>query len=69
MGFKNTDQTLLKVKENEAIFVLRGQDVTSPVIIMEWIKQNLPYCSDEKLRQAFECALSMRSYAPRKRAD
>jgi hypothetical protein len=69
MGFKPTDTTLAKVGDDEPIFVLRAQDMTAPVIIMDWIKANLPYATEEKLREAFEEALRMRRWRTRKRAD
>lgn len=57
-----------KADDNEMLFILRAQDVTSPLIVLEWIKHNF-HCSDEKLREAFECALEMRRHKHTKAAD
>lgn len=69
MGYKQDDSCLDKVKSNEPIFVLRGQDLSSPKVVMHWIAKNFDTCSDEKLREAFELALKMKNYAERKVAD
>lgn len=62
---------LPRVSSDEELFILRGQDITSPVVVIEWIKQNIlhPECSDEKLREAFGCALKMRRHPTRRSAD
>lgn len=54
-----------KAEDNEELFVLRAKDISSPKVIIEWIKINFETASDAKLRDAFECALRMRSYVPR----
>ena len=59
---------LNKIRPDEPFFVLRGQDFTSPKMILEWIKENL-HVNDDKLREAFECALAMKSYKHTKSAD
>ena len=51
--------TWRKAREDETLFILRGQDQSSPEIILQWIIRNM-HCSDEKLREAFECALDMK---------
>jgi phage protein D len=59
-----------KASEDEMLFILRAQDITAPVVIMEWIKGGLETnTSDEKLREAFECALTMRKFFYRKNPD
>ena len=71
MGTKNNPgkyDPLSKIKPDEPFFVLRGQDFTSPRLIMEWIKENL-HVNDDKLREAFECALKMKNYPHTKAAD
>ena len=68
MALKNNYPTLEKVKPDEEIFVLRGQDAMAPKLIILWIAENL-HASDEKLREAFECALRMRKYPYSKAAD
>lgn len=60
---------LAKAKDDEMLFVLRAQDMTSPFIVMEWIKMNFHNCPKEKLQEAFNCALEMREYKDRKVAD
>lgn len=36
MGYKNDDSCLLKVDDDEPIFVLRAQDKTAPATIRYW---------------------------------
>jgi len=69
MGYKNVDSCLRKAAEDEPIFVLRGQDESSPKVILHWIAKNFETCPDEKLREAFEHALIMKNYPKRKKAD
>lgn len=59
MGYKKTDPCLQKAHADEKLFVLMARDVTSPKVIMEWIKENLGAQPEDKLREAFECALEM----------
>jgi len=68
MATKMASTTLQKAGDDEEIFVLRAQDVSSPKLVMLWIADNL-HASDEKLRDAFECALRMRKHPTRKAAD
>jgi len=60
--------TLNKADRHEMLFILRGQDESAPKTIMLWIAENMQ-CSDEKLREAFECALQMRRHHGLKSAD
>jgi hypothetical protein len=69
MGYKSTDTCLKKAAEDEMLFVLRAQDISSPLIVLEWIKQNFHTCNNDKLLEAFECALEMKDWAERKLAD
>ncbi len=58
-----------KAGDNEMLFILRAQDITSPLVVLEWIKLNFNTCPSHKLREAFECALEMRNHDDKKRAD
>ena len=55
--------------ENEFIFVLRGKDTSSPLVVLEWIKLNFETASKDKLKEAFNTALNMRETIKRKIAD
>ena len=68
MGTKHNSPTLKKVDDHEEIFVLWAQDASAPRIVILWIADNLQ-ASDEKLRDAFECALRMRKHSKSKAAD
>ena len=68
MAYKNSCPTLKKVADDEPIFVLRAQDVTSPVIILEWMRCN-PQIPEGKMREAFECVEAMRRWPKTKSAD
>lgn len=50
-------------------FTLVAQDLSSPTVIAEWIKQNIETCPADKLRLALEDALVMREWPTRKHAD
>lgn len=58
-----------KAKDDEMLFILRAQDLTSPMVILEWIKLNFNNCPKEKLLEAFNCALEMKEHVARKLAD
>ena len=60
---------LAKAKDDEMLFILRAQDKTAPWVIIDWIKCNFQSCPDNKLREAFECALTMKAYKDKKTAD
>lgn len=68
MAYKNTCKTLAKVADDEPIFVLRAQDVSAPVVILEWMRCN-PQIPESKMREAFECAEAMRRWPRHKSAD
>jgi hypothetical protein len=53
---KSTNETLKKVYDNEEIFILRALDETTPVIILDWIRENFYTAPEDKLRSAFEAA-------------
>lgn len=61
MGYKNTDTCLQKAFEDEKLFVLMARDNTAPYVVLEWIKMNMSTQPDDKLREAFECALEMKN--------
>lgn len=58
-----------KAKNDEMLFVLRSQDNTSPIVVLEWIKLNFNTCPEAKLREAFECCIKMKNSSYRKTAD
>lgn len=66
---KRNDGALSKASPDEPIFVLRGMDETSPLIIMDWIRENMFTAPEDKLRSAFEQALIMKKFEDRRRAD
>jgi len=68
MATKHNNLTLKKVGDHEEIFVLRAQDASAPRSVILWIADNL-HASDDKLRDAFECALRMRKHLKTKLAD
>lgn len=66
---KDPSSCLNKAGDDEMLFVLRAQDVTSPKTILYWITENFETCPPAKLREAFECAMSMRLSDERKKPD
>jgi hypothetical protein len=67
---KSEERCLEKAKmRGDIAFTLVRQDLSSPTVICEWIKQNIETAPPAKLRNALERALSMRSYPRRKHAD
>ncbi len=78
-GVIEGDECYRKAKEKgEPTFTLRAQDFTAPLVIIDWIREQVAQeiaptgaarCSDEKLREAFERALEMRNWPHRKVAD
>lgn len=63
---KANNETWAKVRPDEPVFVLRGQDITAPRIILHWIEMNLDIVSEAKLKEAFHTVLSMRRYDERR---
>lgn len=61
MGYKKTDPCLQKAFDDERLFVLMTRDVSAPSTVLEWIKLSIWSQPDEKLREAFECALEMKN--------
>ena len=62
------NSTFNKAREEEELFILRGQDNSSPKVVLFWIAENL-HCGDTKLREAFEIALRMNNSINRRAAD
>lgn len=60
---------LAKAADDERLFILRAQDISSPLVVLEWIKYNFTTCPENKLREAFECALQMKKFPSTKTAD
>lgn len=58
-----------KAGVNEMLFILRAQDISSPAVVLEWIKINFNNCPEAKLREAFECAIEMKKHHYHKKAD
>ncbi len=58
-----------KAKDDEMLFILRAQDHSSALVVLEWIKLNFITCPADKLREAFECALVMKAHENPKVAD
>lgn len=69
MGYVGQDPILKKVEPDEMIFVLRAKDSTAPSLVLEWIKVNFETVSEEKLREAFDCALEMKRFPTRRLPD
>ncbi|MEK6883897.1 MAG: hypothetical protein AABY22_29980 [Nanoarchaeota archaeon] len=59
MGYKKNDACLDKAYDDEKIFVLMTRDSTSPLVVGEWIKQNIGIQPREKLIEALDCAIEM----------
>lgn len=69
MSTKKT--ALTKIADDEEVFALRGRDLSAPGTVCFWIAANIENqnCSDEKLREALDCALRMRRQIFRRAAD
>lgn len=59
MSYKGTDKCISKAFDDEMLFVLMARDETAPATVLEWIKLNIGKQPEEKLREAFECAMEM----------
>lgn len=61
VAIKHDDLCAAKAKERgQMTFTLVEQDMSAPLVILEWIKLNWQTCPPEKLRDAFEDALAMK---------
>jgi hypothetical protein len=65
----NIESTLNKAGDDEMLFILRAQDISSPLVILEWIKINFETAQEGKLQEAFNTALEIRRNTFRKQAD
>lgn len=61
MGYKKDDPCIQKAFDDERLFVLMTRDFSACKVVMEWVKENIYIQPDEKLREAFECALEMKN--------
>jgi hypothetical protein len=57
------------LQRDQFTFTVVEQDMSSPTVICEWIKQNIETCPAEKLEHALAVAIKMRDYPRRKHAD
>ncbi len=65
----NSNSCLQKADDDEMLFILRAQDVTSPKVVLLWIAENIDHLSNSKAREAFNCALTMRQHKGRRVAN
>lgn len=68
MATKHDSICLEKAGDDEPIFVLRGQDVTSTATIRFWLKMN-PQLSPAKVSDAFNVIKAMENWPRRKNPD
>jgi len=68
MATKLDDTCLEKASDDEPIFVLRAQDISSPHVIHFWLSLN-PGIPEEKKREALRCASAMLKWPKKKKAD
>lgn len=66
---KYNSPCLEKADANEPIFVLRGQDISSPPTILRWMADNFESLPEEKLQDAFETVMQMKNWERRKKPD
>lgn len=66
----NPNSCFSKAKDDEMLFVLRGQDASAPSTVLFWMAQNihLATTNPSKYREAFECLMVMASQV-KKSAD
>lgn len=69
MGIRPTDPIMARLGDDEPIFILRGQDASAPLVVLDWIARNFATCPEAKLREAFEQALQMKNYPFKKLPD
>lgn len=61
MAVRDENDCIKKALPDEELFVLMARDVTSPQTILYWISQNVGIQPEEKLREAFICAMKMKN--------
>jgi macrodomain Ter protein organizer (MatP/YcbG family) len=59
MSTLDQDRHIKKALKDEIIFPLMARDASAPMIIAEWIKQNLFSQPPDKLHEALDCAIKM----------
>lgn len=59
---KENSSCLQKALPGEPIFVLLAHDPSAAKTVLQWIVDNVHFRSEEKLRDAFECAMAMKGY-------
>jgi hypothetical protein len=73
MGTKKSelaDGCMAKASDNEPVFVLRAQDVTSPQVVREWARlAALNGCTPAKVEAALATATAMEQWPHRKQPD
>jgi len=57
------------IARGDSTFTLVGQDLSSPKVICEWIKENIETAPMHKLLEALDRAILMRNVIGRKHAD
>ena len=57
------------IERGDKTFTLVGQDLSSPRVICEWIKENIETAPKRKLEDALDRAIDMRNRPGRKQAD
>lgn len=68
--FKHNDRCLPKVRDDEPIFVLRGQDELAPYLVNLWAFQAKKLgLTDERIQEARDIARAMECYPLRRRPD
>ena len=60
--FKDEDETLDRVAEDEPIFVLRAQDASAPATILFWLIQNPHLQATAKGMSAANTAFQMKAW-------
>lgn len=61
MGYKKDDECIKKAYDDERIFVLMARDPAAPTTIMQWISRSLGSQPPEKLHEALDCAIEMKT--------
>lgn len=69
MATAEHNPTLEKAKANEPVFTLRGQDKSSPKMILVWMAENFENLSQQRLMEAFDCVMAMKKWPNRKHPD
>lgn len=65
---KHNNPCILKAEDDEPVFVLRGQDESSPEVILLWLSLN-PQIPEDKFDDAIDTIKAMRRWPKRKEAD